>query len=250
METRRAPHLRSRDRADELTGLQNRDAGLNSLTGLQFMNNRILVVLPTRGRPWAAMEATASIMKHSTGLADLAICCDQTDPKPFFIEAPRVRCFYAHHLTFGQWVNSTVMRHINDYDWFTWAADDLRYLTPAWDVRVVAHSELVVYGPDNIQNHRMATHPFFQARLPKQLGFVAPPVLKHGCLDVFVEGVARELGSVAYDPELQMDHLHHSVGRSSFDTTYREVDWPSDMAAWEQSIKPKLGHFAAKLRGI
>lgn len=214
------------------------------------MRNKILVVMPTRGRPWAALEAIASVMKNSSGLADLVYCCDFDDPSEFRLEIPKVERRYGHRRSFAQWLNQVVRANVDEYEWFTWCADDIRYLTLDWDKKVVEHAEMVVYGPDGIHDERMATHPFFRACLPKSLGYVAPPGLLHGCLDVFIQGVAKQLDSLAYNPEIKMDHLHHSVGRSPLDATYRCVDWSHDIAEWTNNIKPRLGYFAQQVKGI
>jgi len=211
------------------------------------VKNRILIVMPTRGRPWAALEAIASVMKHSTGLADLIYCCDHDDPTFFRLEKEHVRCWYAPRRSFAQWVNMVVAKHLTDYEWFAWCADDIRYLTPGWDQKVVAHPELVVYGPDGIQNEKMATHPFIRAALPAAFGWLTPPELKHGCMDVFVESVGRHLGRLAYDPEIKLEHLHHSVGRSAYDLTYQEVDWERDLTLWYEKIKPEIAAYAAQV---
>lgn len=203
--------------------------------------------MPTRGRPWAALEAIASVMKHSTGLADLVYCLDDDDPGYFRLETPRITCWRSPRRSFAQWVNLVVLRYLDEYEWFAWCADDVRYLTPGWDAKVVAHPELVVYGPDGIQNECLPTHPFIRAALPVALGFVTPPELKHGYMDAFIAGVSQQAGSLVYDPEIVMEHLHHSVGKSAFDRTYQDVNWESDSAAWRATVQPQLARYAAQV---
>lgn len=209
--------------------------------------------MPTRGRPWSALESIASIKKTASRPDDVLICvCQDADDTQTFrlTRGDSLDSIIAARKRFVEWCNYAT----NDYimDFFThigWAADDVRFLTPGWDDLVQEHKELVVYGQDGIQNEKMATHPFIRTEIPRALGYLLPPELVHGCADTFIEALAREIGSIAYDPRIKTDHLHVDAGKSEDDQTYKDARefWPNDLKTFETVIRPRIPDLAKQV---
>lgn len=121
-------------------------------------------------------------------------------------------------------------------------ADDLLPATPNWDLRLIeaAGSWGVAYGDDGIQHEEIATHPVIGGELVRAVGWLAPPWLKFLWIDTTWTAMARALGTLHYLPEVSIEHLHYSVGKSEHDQTYRDHHQygPEDGQAfrhWESS---------------
>ena len=122
-------------------------------------------------------------------------------------------------------------------------ADDVRMKTPGWD-RIVREAMKdmggngLVYGPDGIQNEALPTHPFLSTSIPLALGWIYPPGLHHFFGDNYLYRVASGAGMVRYLPELAIEHLHPTVGKSAMDSTYEAASpwWSHDATAWNECV--------------
>ena len=211
----------------------------------------IRIIMPTRGRPAQARKAIDSILGTCSGKVpfEIILCCDDDCPK-VEIESPMVRVVTGPRKSVGRWIN-----HALDLPWeFTWialAGDDVRYVTHDWDTKVVAHPQLIVYGPDGFQNEGIATHPFIRAEIYKALGYLVPPALSHYCADLFLQQLGRELDSIAYDNKLVIEHLHPAVGKAADDDTYRQAMgsyWHADQKAWREIVQPSIPGLARMIQ--
>ena len=209
--------------------------------------------MPTRGRPWAAMEAIASVMKHAAQplRVQIILCLDIDDESRVGMTGQGVGSSFGYRKSFSERVNEAVKNAIDSPQIYThvgWMADDVRYLTPNWDDIVRSHSELLVYGEDGIHNEGMATHPWVRIEVPRALGYLIPPELSHYCPDLFLGDLAKAVGSIAYDPRLKIEHLHPDAGKGQDDQTYRDakLTWDSDHATWN-SIQPQIPELAKRV---
>lgn len=191
------------------------------------MRNKILIVLPSRGRPWHLMEAIASIQANSTGLCDILVCLDNDDPTAGWLQQARVTTVQGPRRSFIQWVNAGVMAFVHDYWAFAWGADDVRFTTKGWDELLLKHltqKDDIVYGPDGIQNEKLPTHPFVGCAYPRALGYFIYPELKHYFADNWFMHVGRARKKLKYVPELQLEHRHHCRDHTRNDQVYKEAD--------------------------
>jgi len=180
--------------------------------------------MPSRGRPWNLLEAVASIQNNSTGLCDIVVCLDNDDPTAGWLQLPRVMCWHGPRQTFIQWVNSGVKAFMHDYFVFAWGADDVRFTTPGWDELVMQNlkrKDEIVYGPDGIQDQKLATHPFVGCGFPQALGYLVYPKLMHYFADNWVQFLGEQFKSIKYVPELKLEHRHHCAGSGRMDDIYR-----------------------------
>lgn len=218
-------------------------------------DGKILIIMPTRGRPWSALEAIASLKKTAAvpDMVTVVICVDDDDPDRFVLTDNTVHTISGPRKRLVGWVNFACKTAALDfYSHVAWFGDDCRMITPGWDVLVQGHEQLVVYGPDGIHNEKMATHPFIRTEIPRALGYLAPAELTHGCPDIFIQELGRELNSITYNAELKLEHLHYVVGKSSLDATYSEAlpIWPMDRALMREVIRPRIPILAAKVKAL
>jgi hypothetical protein len=180
----------------------------------------ILVILPTRERPAAALQALASILETSQGRVDVVLCQDEDDPKALRIDGKNVMTRIGPHKPFARWINAAAIEFCQDYPIMGWSADDVRYCTPLWDFRVrlaLKNVPGIVYGPDGIQDENLPTHPFFSSALVQALGRLTSLKFCHYYGDTYLKELGIRLGFLRYMKSLVIEHRHHSIGQSAFD---------------------------------
>lgn len=216
------------------------------------MSDPILIVFPTRGRPWQALEALASVFRTASKPERIGVVTmmDDDDPERIIMNSRRVCSYVGPRKRFCQTVNDAVMAHMDGFEWVTWLADDIRYETKGWDDLVTAREELLVYGDDGIRHEIMPTHPFVRTAIHQALGYFLPRELVHQFPDVFLGDLASELGSIKYLPELKTTHYHYTVGKAPRDQTYAdsEATFDQDKLVYESAIYPDLPRLANKVR--
>lgn len=215
--------------------------------------DRFLIIMPTRGRRWNALEAIASVMKTASHpeRVNIVACQDDDDPHRFELNCDRIWSPVRARRRFVEWVNFVWQQCRDEGDWIAWLGDDVRYLTPGWDEIVSSHKELVVYGRDGHHDEKMATHPFIRCEIPLALGYLIPPGLIHLCPDSFIEALAREIGSIAYDPAIHTEHLNYQCGgKAKMDQTYADAreHYESDQRTFDTVIRPRIPALAKQVQ--
>ena len=205
------------------------------------------------------VEAVASILGNSSGMCDVLVCMDNDDPVRGWVQLPHVTCLRGPHLSFCQWVNAGVKAFLHDYYVFAWGADDVRYTTPGWDELVLQHlteKDQMIYGPDGIQDEKLPTHPFIGCGVPRALGYLIQPNLKHYFADNWVQRLGARTGKLKYVPELVIQHQHHSRNPTKIDLVYQEAEkhYQHDVTAFAEGVfdeatgLDKTGDAAEQLR--
>lgn len=228
------------------------------------MNDKILLILPTRGRPWSALESIASLMKTADEPDKIAlcVCCDQDDEKQLHLSVGPGRPSLPINSVIGlrrrfvEWTNEITMWNIVKYKFgfshLAWWGDDVRMQRVSqqgWDTIVRSHKELVVYGDDLYHREKMATHPFIRAEIPKALGYLLPSELIHSCADTFIEELARACDSIAYDPRIVTEHLHPDAKKGVWDQTYQDARdlYAQDLKTMNEVVRPRIPELAKKV---
>lgn len=219
------------------------------------MTDRILLIMPTRGRPWYALESIASVMKNAAepSMLKILVCCDHDDSNRIGLFTPNlsVSTSVKPRMRFVELVNFACDYYQGKCEWIAWWGDDCRMLTQGWDTIVREHKELVVWGEDGYQNDKMATHPFIRTAIPRALGYLLPNELVHYCPDRFIQELADAAGSIAYDPRIKIDHLHPDAGKGLIDQTYLDARsaGAKDKAVFESLIHPRIPELANLVKG-
>lgn len=224
--------------------------------------DQILIIMPTRGRPWLALEAIASLMQTADepNRLAIAVCCDVDDEGQVWLSIGKhkpslpIFTFLSERRRFISWVNHVVKPNIIDnfgrYSWshVAWWGDDVRMHTRGWDTMVRAHEKLMVYGDDLYQGQKMATHPFVRVEVPLALGYLLPSELIHSCADTFIEALCRACDSVVYDQRIITEHLHPDAGKGLRDQTYDDARalYAEDRATMDR-ILPTIPELAKKV---
>ena len=186
-----------------------------------------LVIVPSRHRNEQHKEFVKEFQSNSTA-SDLMFVLDR-DNEQVYERMPGV-IYHVHDTQtrgIGEPLNSTALANSDRYKYIGFMGDDHRTRTPGWDQTMIdgsRHSKTCVcYGDDLIQGKLLPTAVLLSANIVSTLGFMAPPVLKHLYLDEFWRDLGKALGSLFYFPEVVIEHMHHSQGKSLPDKTYSEA---------------------------
>jgi hypothetical protein len=104
--------------------------------------------------------------------------------------------------------------------------DDHRPRTPEWDGKVLdaylVSKPRILYGDDLLQGENLPTSVFLTSDIIRALGYMAPPELRHLYVDDFWRDLGRHAGCIEYHPEIVIEHLHYTIGKSAKDETYEQ----------------------------
>lgn len=220
---------------------------------------KILVVIPSRGRPSALLDTISLALKNSCGLADFFIVLDGDDKTRIRLDGFRVKTALRNRQPMLRHLNDAVAWALKAYTWyeiFGFAGDDIRFRTPNWDQ--IVYDELqgqigITYGDDKLRTDQLPTHPFWSKQISAYMPCTAPACLNHYFFDNYMEAIGKHFGILSKVP-IVMEHIHHSVGGLPFDETYAEAEkfFQKDKAAWEgyeKHILPNdLKHLSAALK--
>jgi len=124
--------------------------------------------------------------------------------------------------------NAMWREYADVYDFWCSLGDDHLPQTEGWDVQLIEAIEVmggtgIAYPDDTLMGPDLATCAVMSADIPDALGWVAYPKLAHYCCDNVWTDLGRRAGCLAYCPEVIVEHLHYSSGRSLLDATYAEA---------------------------
>jgi len=204
---------------------------------------KILVIVPTRGRPENARDLIQTFRDtvFDRELTDLKFVIDDDDPE---IEGYRrvldgnqdgnVSYDVSKRMRMGPTLNRAAVKYSHDYDVIGFLGDDHRFRTDEWDlalVRSIADSQAAIrYGDDLLQGENLPTAVFLTSNIVKVLGYMAPPELVHMYLDNFWKDFGSNLGILKYEPEIVIEHMHFVNGKGMVDDQYLALNSSEAMA--------------------
>jgi hypothetical protein len=203
----------------------------------------LLVIVPTRGRPGNVSRQQLALMETRTKLADVLYAVDDDDPKAMeYARLDGVSIAVGPRLRLAGTLNFLSSVHASGYRYIGFMGDDHMPRTPFWDQVLVASMDarpgpVVAYGDDLFQGANLPTAVFMPSRLITAMGYMCPPGMQHLWLDNAWMSVGLELGTLAYLPEVVVEHMHPFAGKGEIDAGYREVNAAAvndaDRAAFE-----------------
>jgi GT2 family glycosyltransferase len=110
----------------------------------------------------------------------------------------------------------------------------------------------VAYGNDLLMGEKLPTAVLMSSEIVQKLGYMAPPTLKHQWSDLFWLWLGRDSGTLTYFPDIVIEHLHHSVGKSTIDQTYVDATnlkmKRQDSSAWQKYYQEQFAKDLEKLK--
>ena len=187
--------------------------------------NKVLLIVPTRGRPDKSIEFYEEFKKNST-ITDLVFGLDDDD-----VEYPRIDGVLYEvnpRAMMNGTLNLIAKKYADQYEYIAFMGDDHRPRTLGWDAELVNSikdiKHGIAYGNDLLQGRNLPTAVLLKSSIVKTLGFMAPPAMKHLYLDNFWKDMGNELGSLVYRDDVVIEHMHPVAGKADNDSGYVEVN--------------------------
>lgn len=230
----------------------------------------LVVIVPTRGRPEAAVELRAVF--EATTTADTQLC--------FVIDKRDVDGIYDYpfeHNAATVWQESTTMVEalnlcaldlidprqplggvLGNPFAVGFMGDDHRPRTRGWDERYLEKlRELgtgMVFGDDLIQHGNLPTQIAMTSDIVRALGWMAPPDLIHMYVDNWWLQLGMRTGCIRYLPDVVVEHVHPVTGKVEWDEGHTRVNHPSmyqrDAATFARLQALELPRAVGKVRAM
>lgn len=215
----------------------------------------LLMIVPSRGRPRNLDELVEAWRSTSSGHADLVVALDDDDPELYRYNAHRVAMVtVGPRQSFVAWTNEVAIGHASDYRFIGSMGDDHRPRTVGWD-RIICEAldELgtgVAFGDDLSSNPVLPSAVALTSDIVVDLGYMIPPMLSHNGAEQFWDALARGLGRTRFLPEVVLEHLHYTNGKSSIDAIYLEAadKLADDRERFEGYLRERFEHDLARVR--
>lgn len=217
----------------------------------------MLYVVPSRGRP-ANVATLINEFRNTRTVAKLRIALDDDDPtlddymevlgRQNIQRTDWLSCavFKRRSQVDGMvyTLNTAVARYAEDEDAIGFMGDDHLPRTVGWDAELlkeIQSGSLITYGNDLFQSGNLPTAVLLDGRIPKTLGYTAPPALHH----LYVDNVWKLWGTrsrrMSYRDDIIIEHMHPVIYKSATDERYAAVN---SSAVWEHDEKAYHAYIA------
>ncbi|MGW7053119.1 hypothetical protein [Streptomyces sp. NPDC054887] len=198
------------------------------------MADDLLVIIPTRGRP-DSIPAIVQAWDDTGATADLLFAVDTDDPelKGYKAQAAKLKSDQRVRFTYGKrrrlvgTLNQQAVKAAKSYRFLAFMGDDHRPRSVGWDARIrecLSGGPGIVYGNDLLQGEKMATAVAMTSDIVATLGYMAPPVMVHLCVDLVWVDWGKGMKRITYLPDMVIEHLHPANGKAPNDAGYEEVN--------------------------
>lgn len=215
--------------------------------------NKVLLIVPTRGRPDKSIEFYEEFKKNST-ITDLVFGLDDDD-----VEYPRIDGVMYEvnpRAMMNGTLNLIANKYADQYEYIAFMGDDHRIRTYDWDKVLVdsikGFNNGIAYGNDLLQGEQLPTAVLLNSNIVRKLGFMAPPAMKHLYLDNFWLDLGRSLGQIKYHGNVIIEHMHPAAGKADNDSGYVEVNsseiFNHDRLAYGNYVATQMSNDIEKLR--
>lgn len=189
----------------------------------------ISLLMPTRNRLAWLERAVLSVRATAQTEVEIVVWVDDDDLpsaeqaeklKLKYVIRPRIR-------SLSKMMNG--LAEIATGDILGLSNDDFIYRTVGWDKEIEAAYDgcpdkiLLVHGTeDHVHAGNFAVHPFLSRRWMEITGRFCPEYFPADLIDNWLNDVANMLGRRRHLPNVYIEHMHFSLGKSVMDQTYRE----------------------------
>lgn len=221
---------------------------------------RMIIIVPTRGRPENAVRLWEAIQRTSD--ADAVFRVDNDDPRrKDYISAglplrvgPRKRLVGSLNELADEYANPDCLDD-NRYDIVGFLGDDTIPKTYRWDQKIIDNFQpnMVAYANDGHQREGLPTGVFLDVNIIQRLGYMVPPTFIHLFADNYWKTLGEALGTLQYFADIDIEHMHPYAGKADHDQTYAEANsgavWVNDELAFHDYVEKQLAIDVEKLNG-
>lgn len=194
----------------------------------------LLIIVPTRGRPQNAARLLEAVRDLSELETDVFFGLDEDDPARSWYEESLLdrqqqskvltRVAIRPRMSLAEWTNFAAERHADRYRFLASFGDDHLPRTRGFDRRLVRAVEDMggtgfAYPYDGMRED-IPEAVVMSADIPRVLGYMCPPGLKHYYIDNVWADLGRWAGCLRYCRAVAVDHLHPGNGKARADPLY------------------------------
>lgn len=213
------------------------------------MSKTLLTIAPVRGRRELAEKMLASFTE-TAAFSDIAFVTDPDDQDTYegMDWGPAATAVLDPRGSFTEKVNSVALACAAGYDACYVVSDDNVFRTKGWDaIMMGALADMGGTGwvyPENRKRRDIPEHWLMSSDLIAELGWFAPPYVKHYYPDNIIAELGKRTGLLRFCPEAVITNEHYSVAGTERDEVYRyaEETWgQADLAAfmaWRADVMP------------
>lgn len=226
------------------------------------MHTRLMMIIPTLGRPAAAGLAAASALENAELDSTCVMLCvdgphsDADRAAYAALARPRLGVMFddRHRGLAGVLNRHSVLsvgtdllanhecKHLqcSRVTHVGFMGDDHRVRTRGWDLALAdAAGPLgIAYGNDLLRGEELPTSVVIAADIITTLGQMVPTTLQHLYVDDYWKALGLGMDRLAYLPDVVIEHLHPAAGKAQLDDSYRITNAPeryaSESAAWHE----------------
>ena len=187
------------------------------------------MLLPSRSRA-EKIEPCIEAWRQTHKQSDLLVLLDDDDPElKKYKRHDDVMYDVGQRIRMCPTVNRAILDYPN-YKYYGFIGDDHIFRTDAWDQKLISAIENkgdgwgIAYGNDLLQGARLATHCVMSKNILDAVGYMAIPGLTHLYMDDFWMNLGANIDRLFYEPEVIIEHMHYSIGKSEEDALYTEVN--------------------------
>lgn len=187
-----------------------------------------LVVIPTRKRGVLVRRNILISIENSRNSKFLLSVDDDDDSDYSWAQANEIDILRGRNSNMNQALNRAANMNANSFDFITFMGDDHVARTREWDLKLIdsikGMSFGIAYGDDLIAGGNLPTAALISSAFIRTLGYMAPPILRHMYIDDFWLTIGSKTGSLRFNSDVVIEHMHHSVGKANLDSTYKSTN--------------------------
>ena len=193
---------------------------------------KLLVMVPSRGRPKRLEEFLDSFDRtHSSG-TDLFVYLNDNDPKKEeYGKIPGLRFLHSGKQLYLAEAYNHIFKIYPDYDYYSLLNDDHYCITPEWDRKLIDIIEKkggtgLACCEDNLTDWKKFQHPsgmVISGNIPRSLGYMVWPKIQHIGIDCFFKELLTPLNMLYHTTDVVIEHRHWTNGKALLDENYRWV---------------------------
>lgn len=194
------------------------------------MEERILVILPTKERLNDFIIFSESWVKTTEGKSDVVVVINEDDKTYENIKSEYNFIYeYVSKKPFLHILNEIAVKYSESYRYIMFMEDDCNYVTNGWEsIFINKLNELgdngIVWGNDLLNKDKLVGLPVLNSNIIRKLGYMSPPELMCLCVDNFWLALGNKLNSLYYFDDVIVEHRHYSTNKRNKDSVSVEVD--------------------------
>ena len=193
----------------------------------------ISVLVPTRNRPIQLKKLIISVYETAFDPDNIEMCFYiNEDEKTVSVEVieslgyKNIKFKCGERVIMGDLWNKAM--ELATADILMLGNDDFIFRSRDWDRYILEVFEkyedkiLYVYGKNGNPQQKSGTYGFLHRNWVNTVGYFTPPYFVSDGVDGWLNEVSLSLGRRVFVPEVFIEHMHFTLGKSAMDSTYAE----------------------------